>query len=414
MTKIAILHYSCPPVVGGVEEVVWQQASLFHRNGHPVKVIAGSGSQNTEEFAIEINPLLASRNPEVLHLQQNAIENHVKIQSIADNIFEYLKSSLLNFDILIAHNVISMHFNLPLTMALHKLADCKKTKVISWNHDSPYFYKNYAEEFEREPWSLLKRYNPNFFYVTISPSRAEEFQKLYRKKKEIMVIPNGIDPFQIFRLNSKTIQLIEENSLFEADLLLIQPSRLHPRKNIELSIKVVKALNDLGTKAKLILTGAYDPHQRKTPSYYHKLKKLAESLHVEKDIIVVAKYIFKSDENIALDSATIHDLYHISDILFLPSTQEGFGIPLLEAGMLKLPIASSDIAPFKSIAKENACYFSVTDNPEEIAKKILHFLAQLAPHGMYRNIIRNYLWDNIYHRFLKTLLEHIRTYKENT
>ena len=48
--KIALLHYSCPHVVGGVEEVIGQQASLFHRHGHKVKIIAGKGDVFSEDF----------------------------------------------------------------------------------------------------------------------------------------------------------------------------------------------------------------------------------------------------------------------------------------------------------------------------------------------------------------------------
>ncbi|GAH07436.1 unnamed protein product, partial [marine sediment metagenome] len=61
------------------------------------------------------------------------------------------------------------------------------------------------------------------------------------------------------------------NNLFTANLLMLQPSRLHPRKNIELSIEVLKAFHDKGIQAKLLLAGAYDPHERKTTHYYNKL-----------------------------------------------------------------------------------------------------------------------------------------------
>ncbi|MHC4270574.1 MAG: glycosyltransferase family 4 protein, partial [Planctomycetota bacterium] len=71
MINVALLHYSCPPVIGGVEEIVRQQASLLYRYYHLVKVIAGSGSQFTEDFTVEINPLLSSRHPEILKLQRD-------------------------------------------------------------------------------------------------------------------------------------------------------------------------------------------------------------------------------------------------------------------------------------------------------------------------------------------------------
>ena len=407
MINIAILHYSCPPVVGGVEVIVRQQASLLHRYYHPIKIIAGDGSQFTEDFAIEINPLLSSSYPEISKLQQDPVKNHRPIQKMADTIFEYLNDSLQDFKILIAHNVLSMHYNLPLTLALHKLADTKAIKVINWNHDSPYFYKNYSKELERKPWLILKKYNPNISYITISPSRAKEFQALYEIKKKISVIPNGIDPMQAFRLGKATMRLIKENNLFTTDLLMIQPARLHPRKNIELSIEVLRAFHDKGIKAKFLLSGAYDPHERKTLNYYNKLKDLAESLQVQKHIITLSDYVFESGEKMTADWETIRDLYLISDLLFLPSKREGFGIPLLEAGMMKLPIACSDIDTFKLIAGENVLYFPLKDHPKEIAENVLEFLGQLRTHRMYRRVFRNYIWDNIYNDLLRPLLEKV-------
>lgn len=407
MINIAILHYSCPPVVGGVEEIVRQQASLLHRYYHPIKIIAGDGSQFTEDFVIEINPLLSSRHPEISKLQQDPVKNHRRIQGMADTVFEYLNDSLQGFKILIAHNVLSMHYNLPLTLALHKLADTKTIKVVNWNHDSPYFYKNYSKELERKPWLILKKHNPNISYITISPSRAKEFQALYETKKKISVIPNGIDPIQVFRLGKTTMRLIKENNLFTTDLLMIQPARLHPRKNIELSIEVLRAFHDKGIKAKFLLSGAYDPHERKTLHYHNKLKDLAESLQVQKHIIILSDYVFESGEKMSAHWETIRDLYQISDLLFLPSKREGFGIPLLEAGMMKLPIACSDIDTFKFIAGENVLYFPLKDPPKKIAENVLEFLGQLQTHRMYRKIFRYYLWDNIYNDLLKPLLEKV-------
>jgi glycosyltransferase involved in cell wall biosynthesis len=63
--KIALLHYSSPPAVGGVEEVIKQQALLFRRHGHEVIIISGKGGQLSENISIVINPIFSSRNPSV-------------------------------------------------------------------------------------------------------------------------------------------------------------------------------------------------------------------------------------------------------------------------------------------------------------------------------------------------------------
>ncbi len=407
--NIAILHYSCQPVVGGVEEIVRQQASLFQRYHHPVKVLAGMGDYFQPGIDVELNPFYSSQHPEIKKLQKNPEENFTALQHISLKIQEMLTSTLEDFDVLIAHNVLSMPYNLPLTMALHRIADEKVVKVVNWNHDSPFFYERYPAELESEPFRILKTYNPNIHYVTISESRAQEFQKLYNSRADaIKVIPNGIDPIRFFRLDPQTIRLIQEQNLFSAELIMVQPSRLHPRKNIELSIQVLHALRLLGKDARLLLTGAYDPHERKTVQYHNRLIDLARELNVEQALVMVADYTFKSGKKLPASRVTMHDLYLISDILFLPSKQEGFGIPLLEAGMIKLPIVCSDIPPFRSIAGDHALYFDLKDDPHNIAQRILEFIDRLPPARWFRKVMNEYAWDNIYHNVLKPFLENLQ------
>ena len=174
---------------------------------------------------------------------------------------------------------------------------------------------------------------------------------------------------------------------------------------MELSIRVTRALHDLGLKARLMITGAHDPHEPKSLTYYHELKNLAAGLGIDDDVLIMAEYTFKNGEEFSADRIAMRDLYLISDIMFLPSSQEGFGIPLLESGMIKLPIVCSNIPPFSEIGGEDVCLFDPADPPESIARKILEFVEELKPQRMFRKVMRNYVWDNIYHEKLLPLLE---------
>jgi glycosyltransferase involved in cell wall biosynthesis len=406
--NIALLHYSCPPVVGGVEEIMRQHASLLGRYGHHVKVLAGDGEIFADNMEIEINTLLGSRNREVLDAHQLSFDGKPeKMLFLTREIYRYLLDSLKDFDILIAHNVLTMPFNLPLSAALHRIGQEALVPMISWNHDSPYFYPDCPQHLYLFPWNILKRAYAGIHYVVISESRKEMFANLYGRRKQLSVIPNGIDPILFFLLDTDTVRFIQEQRLFEAEFLMVQPSRLHWRKNMELSIRVTRALHDLGLKARLMITGAHDPHEPKSLTYYHELKNLAAGLGVEDDVLIMAEYTFKNGEEFSADRIAMRDLYLISDILFLPSLQEGFGIPLLESGMIKLPIVCSNIPPFLEIGGEDVCFFDPAEAPESIARKILEFVEKLQPHRMFRKVIRNYAWDNIYHEKLLPLLENV-------
>ena len=406
--NVALLHYSCPPVVGGVEEIIRQHASLLSRHYHNVKVFAGDGGTFSDTIDIEINPLLGSHNQKILEAHQKCMEgNSEALEPLVRNLYDYFTDALKGFDVLIAHNVLTMPYNLPLCEALHQIAQQKLLPIISWNHDSPYFYPDYPSHLDSTPWNILKQAGKDIHYVIISESRKQLFDRLYGGANQLSVIPNGIDPIRFFRLDPTTVRLIQEQNLFEAQFLMVQPSRLHWRKNMELSIRVTRCLHDLGLRARLLITGAHDPHEPKTLNYYRELRRLASDLAIQNDVLIMAEYTFESGERLSADRIIIRDLYLISDILFLPSQQEGFGIPLLESGMIKLPVVCSDIPPFVEIGGEDVCLFDLSATPEQIAQKILDFVGTLKPHKMFRKVMRNYVWDNIYQERLLPLLQSV-------
>ncbi|MFZ2096912.1 MAG: hypothetical protein WAV05_09760 [Anaerolineales bacterium] len=64
--RIALLHYSSPPIVGGVESVLAHHARLLTRTGHQVAIFAGGGQIFDEHIPVYILPRLDSRNKQVL------------------------------------------------------------------------------------------------------------------------------------------------------------------------------------------------------------------------------------------------------------------------------------------------------------------------------------------------------------
>jgi len=182
--KIGIVHYSCPPVVGGVEEVINNQAIILKRIGHNVKVLAGMGGDADLPYPVHIEPLLASNNKDVViaHKESNK-GNYTPLKNISQNILDIIVKWAKGLDVIIVHNILQMPFNLPLTLAIRKFADSNIVPLICWAHDSPYFYPNFLEFLEKEPWNILKTPHPFVHYVTISESRRRLFEKLGIKVK---------------------------------------------------------------------------------------------------------------------------------------------------------------------------------------------------------------------------------------
>jgi len=357
---------------------------------------------------VEINSILSSRNEEVLRAHEKAIEEDSAdpLLDVIEKIYRYLKRAATDLDVLIVHNVLTMHYNLPLTYALHRLAEEEVIPIINWSHDSPFFYDTYPDFLKKRPFQILKKYNPKMQHVVISNYRKKLFYDLYGEG-DFFVVPNGVDPSGFFGLDYTTMKLVDEQQLFKADLVMVQPTRLHPRKNIELSIKVLKSLKEKGVKARLLITGAHDPHETRDREYLESLLLLSKKLGVEEDVLFLAGYKFEDGEILTPDKIVVRDLLLIADILFMPSYHEGFGIPLLEAGMIKVPVICSDIPPFKEIGEDKVCIFSLKESPDEIANKIISFVSGSKVQRFFREVIKNYTWDNIYERRIEPLLEEV-------
>jgi glycosyltransferase involved in cell wall biosynthesis len=157
---------------------------------------------------------------------------------------------------------------------------------------------------------------------------------------------------------------------------------------------------------RLLVTAAHDPHEPGTLDYHRKLLRLARELDVERNVLFLGEYQFQNGDRISADRLTTRDFYLISDVLFLPSQTEGFGLPLLEAALTRLPIVCSKIAPFTELAREDVCYFDLQDNPSQIATKMLNFAA-----GKHRRFFRRtkscHLWDSIYRTRLVPLFQEV-------
>src|SRR2546427_8524985 len=41
--RVGLLHYTCPPVIGGVETILYEQAVRLAARGYPVTILSGRG-----------------------------------------------------------------------------------------------------------------------------------------------------------------------------------------------------------------------------------------------------------------------------------------------------------------------------------------------------------------------------------
>ena len=409
--RTAIMHYAAPPVVGGVEAVIEAHVQTFVQAGLSVTVIAGRGNGDALPSKAEFVriPKIDSQHPEIAQVSRQLRQGKVPsaLDALTNQLVETLAPVLSRFDSLIVHNILTKRFNLPLTVALSKLLDEGIIQnCIAWCHDigwtSDHSLPNLHPGY---PWDLLRTQRDDVSYVTVSEHRQQALADLFGcPPEEIAVVYNGVDPSLLLGLTEEGRSLVDRMDLLASDLILLMPVRVTQAKNIELALGVVAALNTEVRDARLVLTGPPDPHDEESMAYFRDLQTLRSDLGVRDEM----RFVFESgpdgEEGFTIDMTVVADLFRVSDVVFMPSHREGFGMPVLEAGLVGKPMICTEVPAAQEIGGEDVLTIDPEGDPERIAERILSFVERSPVHRLRRRVRQGYTWKAIFERDIKPLI----------
>jgi mannosylglucosylglycerate synthase len=405
--KIALMHYSAPPIVGGVESVMAHQARLMSAAGHSVRIIAARGEPWSERIDFIRLPLADSLHPEILAVKKELDGGRVTpvFEKLAADLALQVGSAASGADVLIAHNVCSLNKNLCLTEALHRLSGKPGfPRLILWHHDLAWTTPRYLPELHAGfPWNLLREDWPGAVQVAVSAFRRSELASLLGISRErIRVVPNGVDVAEFFKLEALAVRLMDRLNLLQAAPILILPVRITPRKNIELALHTLACLRETFPAAAAIITGPIGAHNPANLEYFHTLLEMRDHLNLNTAAHFLAEIY---DEN--LPDSVISDFYRLADALFLPSREEGFGIPLIEAALSRRPVFCADLPALRELGGESVVYFSPDDEPAHVASLVIRHLQNDPVSRLAASVRRDFNWDCIYRDRIHPLLESI-------
>ena len=399
--KLLLLHFTAGRV-GGVETVIEAQAALFSRHGgHEVRVISGSEAARDGVRHLQI-PMLSPG-----HELSREAQRELDAGAPGENFSELRATLVAQFAplvreaaVVMLHNVLTMPFHLAWTSAMWQLAhENPTTRFIAWVHDLAARNVDYALPFrDREPWRLLAMAHPRIEYVAVSDLRKRELVDLTGLDEALCrVIPNGVAPAELLALSPDVARLVEGRHIFENDLILLHPARLVRRKNIELGLRLVAELKQRGVRATYLVTGPPDAHSEQSAACARELAILKEELGLEGEALFL-------HELFAVTRRDLVSLYAVSDALFFPSRQEGFGLPPLEAALQRLPIFCADIEPMNALPRHHMTTFAPTTPPGKLAALIVETLARDEAFRARKQVLREFSWEAIYARHLGPLL----------
>lgn len=303
---------------------------------------------------------------------QGEIEAHARQLEVP--IARFVEEDSIEFAIV--QNAFAIPMHLSLAMALHSVLTEHDIPTLGHHHDFPWERDRFSRTLVPD---LVDAYfppiAPNIDHAVINSIARRELSA--RKGADAAIIPNVIDfatpPPGIDDYNADFRATI---GVSDDDTLILQPTRVIPRKQIELAVELAARLDDPAIK--LVIT-----HRASDEGveYLGRLRHLADDLDVS--LVYVADHI-DSARGRRADGSKIYslwDAYPHADFVTFPSAIEGFGNALVEAVYFGLPtmvnrypVYQADIAPlgFRFVECENliteetvAAVRSLLSSPEE-------------------------------------------------
>ncbi len=325
---------------------------------------------------------------------------------LKETIYEYV--DFFEISILIIQNAATIPMNLPLGVAITEFLNETHMPAIAHHHD---FY------WERQRFMINSVHDyldmsfpprmPNLQHAVINLAAQEDLS--WRRGIPSIYVPNVLDfenpPPAVDGYSS---DVRSEIGLSENDVMILQPTRVVPRKGIEHAIQLVEMLGD--PKYKLVVS-----HEIGDEGYeYHNiLMELAHSSDVDLRFITTRVGEVRQLDSEGNKIYSLWDLYPHADLISYPSLYEGFGNAFLEAIYFKVPVLINRYAIFGRDIEPKGFRLPVMDG--YLTRRIVEEVRRLLEDESYRNRIMDYNYEiatrfysfSVLRRTLRTLVTNI-------
>lgn len=300
--NLAIIHWSFPPTIGGVESHLWELATHAARWGIDVMVLTGESSPiHSDSFKVVSSPLL---NLHWIKAEKPELSQHTT------ELGQLFQEYLIGLDTRTVHGHNLHHFCAAPALALEQMRQEFRLRLFHTSHGTWPSVVQESQVFSR--WDGL---------FAVSRSEQQQWEKHL-----------GYHP-EVLYLGVNTRKFVPTSKPFCANAVpvILHPARMVPWKGTEYSIRMLYRLREQNIQAKLIITD--------TPTIIDWLDKFQDYRKAMIDLIAQLGLTDKI-ELVQVPYAEMPNIYNQVDIVILPSTEEACPLVPLEAMACGRPVVA--------------------------------------------------------------------------
>ena len=294
-------------------------------------------------------PYLTRRPPHLNKQRVSALLDEMQAEGkeVATALLEYVQQH--DIDVLIGENTNAMPMTLLGGIATYRVATEYRVATVFHHHDFWWERSRFSNN-HIEP--LLNRIMPpvdlGLEHVVISSYAAHVLRSLKRVTPH--VVPNCEDFTNAVTLDDYNRSFRSDLGFSEKDILIVQPTRIVPRKRIEDSVELVgrfmQANPDLAPRVHYIISlyQGDEPNQNYIEDIGRRAEQLGVPLHLISDRVASVRKMDDSGRKLY----TNRDVLANADLVTYLPIWEGFGNALLEAIAARVPVITTTYLVYKT------------------------------------------------------------------
>jgi len=290
------------------------------------------------------HPAIQSLSGELFHGYTRSAETSRRVQELKNHLKDHIYRFVRQFelDLLIVENALSLPMNVPLGLALTEFIAENYFPTVAHHHDFFWererFAVNAADDYLRASFPPTLR---SIHHVVINSFAGR--QLALRTGAASTLIPNVMDfesppPAP----DGYDADLRSGLGIHPGEYLLLQPTRIVPRKRIEHAIELARRLD---LKCVLVVSHASGDEGS---AYQNYVLEYARLMNVR---VVLTAEVVSHRRGRTPDGRKVYgisDIYHQADLVTYPSRVEGFGNAFLETIYYRRPIVMSTYEIFRT------------------------------------------------------------------
>lgn len=321
-----------------LESLKW--ADVLEEMGHEVFWFSGLSDRSTERSVCIPEAFFGHPENEWISKRVwGATQRDPIVTERIGEMADYLKKMIGRFvqrfqiDVLVIENSVSIPIHLPLGTALTRFLSETGMKAVAHHHD--FYWERDRFAVNTVPDFLDMAFPPrmpNLRHCVINRQAGDQLAR--RKGVSSSLAPNCFDfSKEAPAIDEYSADVRAELGVAADDILILQPTRIVPRKGIEMAIRLVARLDN--PRCKMVIT--HDAGDEGF-EYADMLRRLAReegvTLILAGDRISERRQRDKQGRKLY----TLWDIYPHADLVTYPSTYEGFGNALVEAFYFRKPV----------------------------------------------------------------------------